>query len=35
MIDEKLEKIQSELESSANILFEKISGLLIHEITTT
>ena len=33
MIDEKLEKIQSELESSANILFEKISGLLIHEIT--
>lgn len=33
MIDKELQKIQSELESSTNILFEKISVLLIHEIT--
>ena len=33
MTDEELQKIRSKLESSTNILFEKISGLLIHEIT--
>lgn len=33
MTDEELQKIRSKLESSTNILFEKISEFLIHEIT--
>lgn len=33
MKDEELQKIRTKLESSTNILFEKISEFLIHEIT--
>ena len=33
MTDEELQQIRTKLETSVNILFEKISGLLIHEIT--
>ncbi|WP_313042933.1 hypothetical protein [Acinetobacter sp.] len=33
MTDEELKQIRTKLETSVNILFEKISGLLIHEIT--
>lgn len=33
MKDEELQKIRTKLESSTNVLFEKISEFLIHEIT--
>ena len=33
MKDEELQKIRTKLESSTNLLFEKISEFLIHEIT--